>query len=322
MRSAYASPGPTTHAAISALRSAKRRSSKAGAVSTDFTCTFLHGLRSKILGALAQDILLDFSGSRLRKLVDDLQPLRPELLGHAEVVEIALHGLEVENGAGLGDHEGARPLAQTLVRHGDDRDFADSRVPVEQLLDLRYGDFLAAAVDDVLDAPRDPDVAALVDDGEVAGTEPAVLRVRGLGPFGVVEIAGEHALAGDFEVPFRPRGEHAPMVVDDADLHAVERAPVSAPDLLRRITRNGGRSQARFRRAPCAADGCAERARRVLREDARHGGAGSHEDAQRRRGLRSGVDGFDDVGEERGSRLDERAAPLAQGRERDRGVPD
>jgi hypothetical protein len=49
------------------------------------------------------------------------------------------------------------------------------------VLDLDRGDVLAAPDDDVLGAVLDQDVALLVDDGHVAGVEPAVADRRGRG---------------------------------------------------------------------------------------------------------------------------------------------
>ncbi|MEL0019067.1 MAG: hypothetical protein VW709_04280, partial [Rickettsiales bacterium] len=98
--------------------------------------------------------------------------------------------VEGEAGAGLRLHEGAGALAEALVRHGDDGAGFDRGMAVEQVLDLDDGNVLAAADDDVLGAADDADIAVGIHAREVAGLEPAVVFLVGVGPF---QIAHEHA---------------------------------------------------------------------------------------------------------------------------------
>ena len=109
------------------------------------------------------------------------------------------------------------------------------------------GHLLPAPVDHVLDPPGDPDVAALVDPGQVAGAVPAVGRDRLGGQLGTVQVALEQAVGVHLEVALLAWGERPAGVVDDAQGHAVQGAAVGAPGTLGRIagarTRSPGSSR-------------------------------------------------------------------------------
>ena len=68
---------------------------------------------------------------------------------------------------------GADPFAEPLVRRCDDGKLADPGVAEQPVLDLRRGDVLAAADDELLAAPGDLEEPGLVDPRHVAGAEPA-----------------------------------------------------------------------------------------------------------------------------------------------------
>src|SRR5690606_27770886 len=130
---------------------------------------------------LAQLVLEDLAQRLVaRQRVDDL-----ELLGGLELREPL--GLEVRDHLVEGDrlaalrrlHHGAHALPPLAVRQADDRDVADLRVRVEEVLDLLGGDVLALADDDVLEPPGQHHVAVLAQVADVAGAEVAVL-VEGL----------------------------------------------------------------------------------------------------------------------------------------------
>ena len=95
---------------------------------------------------------------------------------------------------------GADPLSHERVGHGDDRHHGHIRVLVDEALDHGGADALAAPVDHLLEAAGEPDVAVLVDDGQVAGLEEAVL-VEDLGVLlGVLVVAGEDGRALEQEL--------------------------------------------------------------------------------------------------------------------------
>ena len=187
------------------------------------------------------------------------------------------------------DREGAGALAEALIGHRDDRHLLDTRrVAVQQLLDLGDRHLLAAAVDDVLDAPGDAQVAGGVDRREVAGAVPAVGR-ESPRPSGRDGRGSARTGSGcDLEVALLARAEHLAVVVDDAQPHARERPAVGAPDLApdrrrgrparRGRTRSSPRRRRRRRRARAFARSASARGTR---------GAGDDEDPQRarRRGL-------------------------------------
>ena len=78
---------------------------------------------------------------------------------------------------GSADDEHAHPLAEPGVRVADRRGLADRGVRLDDPLDLRRGDVLAAADDHVL-LPADDGEPAVGEGGEVAGAEPAAARPR------------------------------------------------------------------------------------------------------------------------------------------------
>ncbi len=215
------------------------------------------------------DELLDLSARRARQLVDDLEPLRPVLLGDLGASRNCAHLGEAELAVpGRADDEGAGALAEPLVGHRHDRDLAHRRVRVQQLLDLGDRDLLAAAVDHVLDPAGDPQEAVVVDRRQVAGAVPAVRRHRLGGQVGTVEVAVEEAARwSPRSCPPRPGPSTLSVVVGDPDPHAGQRAAVGAPDLRRVVAGRGEGAEAGLGRAPGAADGGVEstgsRARRA-----------------------------------------------------------
>ena len=71
---------------------------------------------------------------------------------------------------------------QPLVRHRDDRRLRDAVVAHQAVLERDGGDPLAAGLDDVLRAVRDPHEAVGVDRGDVARAQPAVVEALRVAP--------------------------------------------------------------------------------------------------------------------------------------------
>src|ERR1019366_4615165 len=122
---------------------------------------------------------------------------------------------------GLEADEGFRHFPPFLVGEGDDGDFGDGGVIGQRLLDFNGGDVLAAGDDDVLHAVAHFDVAIGVDDGEVAGVEPAALKGVRSG-FGIVVIAEHDVVAAheDFAHALAIGGDIVHVVVGDPEVHA------------------------------------------------------------------------------------------------------
>ena len=82
----------------------------------------------------------------------------------------------------LRHHDSATTLAQPLVGIGHNGNLADGGMLVEKRLDLHDRNILAAANDHVLRPAGDPDVALIIDLGEVAGVEPSLgIRIVQMG---------------------------------------------------------------------------------------------------------------------------------------------
>ena len=107
-------------------------------------------------------------------------------------------------GAGLELHEGHRHLAGVAVGQADRRGDLDRGMAHQRLLDDDRVDVVAAADDQVLRAPGEPEVAVLVEPAEIARVEPAVGQHRAL-VVARVEIAWRHLRAPHQHVTDRAR---------------------------------------------------------------------------------------------------------------------
>src|SRR5438552_8280778 len=123
----------------------------------------------------------------------------------------ALHDLAHEALAGAGvrrdvTHLGhdVEPLrTRSLAVDADGRGVANARHVVDDLLDVGRHDVLAADDDDVLETPRDIEIALGVDESKIAGAQPAVGGQHLRGRLGVVVVALHH-----------PRALHADLALD------------------------------------------------------------------------------------------------------------
>src|SRR5207249_12308595 len=84
------------------------------------------------------------------------------------------------------------------------------------------GDVLTPAADHVALAVDEVEPAVLVDEAEVAGQEPAVAERRHR-RLGVPEVRGQARGRADRDLARPPRGERAPVIVEDAERDARHR---------------------------------------------------------------------------------------------------
>ena len=128
----------------------------------------------------------------LGDLRDDDDPAR-----HLEVREVLRgEGLELMVGRAPAfvQHHGRRHLLpEGGVGHGEGHGLMDAGVVHQHLVHLRRRDLLASAVDELLQAARDPQVSLPVQDPLITGTEPAVVERVGVG-VGLGAAAGLKAL--------------------------------------------------------------------------------------------------------------------------------
>ncbi len=205
----------------------------------------------------------------MRQLADDLQPFGPVMFGDLTCVEIVLHLFEVERRSAPQHGEGAGALAEARIRHRDDRDLRDRRMVGQQLFHFGYGNFLAAAIDDVAHATGDSNVSGVVHDPEIAGAKPAVGGKCGGRPFRMIRISREHRGRLDFEVSLVTGGQRASVGIGNAQANAAQRPSVGSPNLgrfvarSRRAIRDTIPSYPMRRRRPCR--GCGWLARPIPR---------------------------------------------------------
>jgi hypothetical protein len=122
---------------------------------------------------VTQDELLNFSGSRLRKLLDEFPDARD--LERGEPGSAKFHEfMFVDRLSGFDLHESDEYLAPVLVRNTDDGYCRNQCVIVEHVLDLAGINVLSAADDHVFLASPDAAIAMLVQAAEILGVEPSV----------------------------------------------------------------------------------------------------------------------------------------------------
>src|SRR5271165_1734396 len=108
-------------------------------------------------------------------------------------------------------------FAQHVMRNRERNRLQDRGVIHQRLVNLARRDFLAAAIDDLLQPPRQGEVALRIDDALIAGAEPSVdegLRIR----LRVVLIAAGHAVAANDHLAGLAAPEQPALVVHDLDL--------------------------------------------------------------------------------------------------------
>src|SRR4051812_41109989 len=193
-----------------------------------------------VVVGLAQDLLVELADARLRHLVDEGPPLRHPPLRHP-VGEPGLQLLRRGRLALVQHHRGERSLLPALVRHPDNDRLADRRVRHQRPLELDGGDPLATALDDVLRAVGQGDVAARVDRAHVAGAQPAVVELRRVV---VLVVRRSDPGAGDLELAdsLAVARHHLAGIVDDATFNT-EREPAGSAAV---VPRGFGRQPARW----------------------------------------------------------------------------
>ncbi len=117
---------------------------------------------------LTQHFFQDFARSTLRQAVDELDGLRDLEAREVSPAVLQDFGLGRRLPRAQGDQRLGR-LAPSVVGDRNHSALKDGRMVVEDALDFRAGDVLAAAQDHVFDAVDDQDVALFVDRGQVAG---------------------------------------------------------------------------------------------------------------------------------------------------------
>jgi hypothetical protein len=92
----------------------------------------------------------------------------------------------------FGHDERLHRLAGMRMCHADDRHFGDAGMRRDRVFDFRGIHVEARHDDQVLGAIDEVQVAVVVGDGNVAGTQPAVVGLGGGGRLVVLPVAGEH----------------------------------------------------------------------------------------------------------------------------------
>ena len=155
---------------------------------------------------MREDEALHLAGGGDGDLVDDLDALGPQALGHVALPQV---GDEIVLGGRRGGvaryDEGADALAEARVGHADGGRVGQPRRADEVVVDLPGRDVLAAADDDLLLAPVDADAPLLIHVAQVAAIEPSLVVQRAVGAVALVQIPHEHVRArGRSPRPGRP----------------------------------------------------------------------------------------------------------------------
>src|SRR3989454_1514273 len=241
----------------------------------------------------AQPSLDDLARRRERHLRDHDQALGQLVLRYVLVQQVVTEFLQ-------GRRSGFAPegykctgfLPEHRVGHRHDRRLQDLRMRVEQPLHVGRIELDAAAVDDVLDAAGDRDVAALAHLAQIARAEPAVVRKCRFIRFRVIEITREEHRAAHlylalgrkphFGAGTRPAGARCRPLQRIAGTRVEARLQLGhAPELGHRALRNrvGEFPDQRGRSDRARHDGELERGPVVPAEEA--GGAAGGEVSRR-----------------------------------------
>ena len=115
-------------------------------------------------------------------------------------------------------HHRAASFAGTGIGHADDRNVGNLGVSVQHVLHLGGRDVLGVTNDDILQSPRDPDVAGRQHQPEVAGAEEAVIVERVVHELGV-RVRAEELRPEEAQLTRFARRALAAVRADDPDLH-------------------------------------------------------------------------------------------------------
>jgi len=153
---------------------------------------------------------------RARRLLQE-----QDLPGHLERGETCgrkLAKLPFRNRTLRMQHDGRRDvLPERRIRYGKHDGLGNRRVVQQHLVYLTRRDLFSPAIDDFLQAPRDRQVAVLVDRSLIARPEPAV-RERACVGFGVVLVAAHHNCAADDDLARPPGRQQMACFIHDGDL--------------------------------------------------------------------------------------------------------
>src|SRR5688572_16406794 len=231
---------------------------------------------------VSQDVAADLAGAGERQLAEVLEALGKLVVRDLTLEELD-HLLERELGARLGHHAKTVPLPEPRIGQPDHRGVQDLRMGIQDLLDLARKEFLAAAVDDLLAAPGDLDVALLVDvAAEIPRAEPSVLgESPGVG-LRVGVVAEVHRWPACRDLADLPARHVIARVVDDSKLHLAHHPAGRAVHRLRVVLEAGVGMEAGLEH-PVELDEVAVHVCLIGADgvDRRRGAAGDH-DAKRR----------------------------------------
>src|SRR6516162_620476 len=124
------------------------------------------------LQLLAQQVLLDLAGDRLRKAVHETHVARYLVVCDLSATELAdvLFG----RSRSITQPDASTDLLSVpVVREPDDGDVENGRVAIKKFLDFPGIDVLSTADDHVFDAPDNIAVALLVEDRQIPGVHPS-----------------------------------------------------------------------------------------------------------------------------------------------------
>src|SRR4029079_912443 len=113
-------------------------------------------------------------------------------------------GLDTEGGAKLGNDDNVNRFSKPLVRNADAKGAHDVWMFAKQILDLQRCDLVAAARDDLFDAPDNLDPPVRAHAHKVSSPE-ETLGKRGTRQSGIVEITKHHEGRVNLQLPWRTR---------------------------------------------------------------------------------------------------------------------
>ncbi len=177
-------------------------------------------------------LLATFSPAERGRLLEHDQPLGQPLARDAAREHVRAQLLELDACARAELRVQADALAEHRIGHRDGGGERDRRVRRRLGLDGGGADVLAAADDQVRDAPGEPQVAVVADRREVAAQHPAVVRQQLAVGGGVLVVAERSGRAAARNLAGAAARGHVALAVVQPDVHARDRPAGGAEAML------------------------------------------------------------------------------------------
>ena len=103
------------------------------------------------------------------------------------------------------------------MRHGEGDGLGDGRVPCEDFIDLRRGDLLASAIDDLFEPARKEEVAISIEAALVTRSKPAVSERDPVSGW-IILVTSRDICATDHDLAGFTHGKQVASIIHNGDI--------------------------------------------------------------------------------------------------------